>query len=335
MLILDFGCYYHECFLRDLPVLTCLIRRLPTNLGKSTPYVEGEPNFYLIQERYPLPPHPRGAPMRPATAKVGEVIAAEVGSRPPKVLPATIERPTAHGRPRVASVDLSSSEPFLKRDNNMDNSSPASSIMSDVNKPQSMLPSSSKRVSLAAQDSSAPRLVARASTEPSALAPMPLSLSRHPSAPVPFYYPTSHHGYAHHPHQYSQYPPRYGMFDQYSGGGNPYQRGCFPADHHPHFQQFPQRIPNNGDYPPSRYSEFNPQVDYNFQLGIDNIMDPSNSYGAMGVVEDTERDSLFLKEEEESPDSDDEADEFAPIPIQYSPRSMMRKSDGNSVPKLE
>jgi hypothetical protein len=64
-------------------------------------------------------------------------------------------------------------------------------------------------------------------------------------------------------------------------------------------------------------------------------MDPSNSYGAMGVVEDTERDSLFLKEEEESPDSDDEADEFAPIPIQYSPRSMMRKSDGNSVPKLE
>jgi hypothetical protein len=65
-------------------------------------------------------------------------------------------------------------------------------------------------------------------------------------------------------------------------------------------------------------------------------MDPPNSSGAiMGVVDDTERDGRFLEEEEESPDSDDEADEFAPIPIQYSPKSMMRKSDGNSVTKLE
>eukprot|EP00571_Detonula_confervacea_P010867 CAMPEP_0172302126 /NCGR_PEP_ID=MMETSP1058-20130122/3875_1 /TAXON_ID=83371 /ORGANISM="Detonula confervacea, Strain CCMP 353" /LENGTH=381 /DNA_ID=CAMNT_0013012491 /DNA_START=84 /DNA_END=1229 /DNA_ORIENTATION=- len=50
----DFGCYYHECFLRDLPKLSCLIRRLPPNLGKSTPFAEGEPNFYLISEEYPL-----------------------------------------------------------------------------------------------------------------------------------------------------------------------------------------------------------------------------------------------------------------------------------------
>jgi len=57
---------------------------------------------------------------------------------------------------------------------------------------------------------------------------------------------------------------------------------------------------------------------------------------AMGVVDDPERDGRFLEGEEESPDSDDEIDdEFAPIPIQYSPRSTMRKSDGNSVPKLE
>jgi hypothetical protein len=166
---------------------------------------------------------------------------------------------------------------------------------------------------------------------------MPLSLSRHPSAPVPFYYPPSHPGYAHHHQHYSQYPPQYGMFDQYSGGGgNPYQRGYFPPDHHPLFQQFPRGIPNNGDYPPSRYGEFNPRVDYNFQRGNGNIMDPPNSSGAiMGVVDDTERDGRFLEEEEESPDSDDEADEFAPIPIQYSPKSMMRKSDGNSVTKLE
>lgn len=52
---IDFGCYYHECFLRGLPKLTCLVRRLPPNLGKSTPFAEGEPNFYLISDEYPLP----------------------------------------------------------------------------------------------------------------------------------------------------------------------------------------------------------------------------------------------------------------------------------------
>mmetsp|Transcript_11764 Transcript_11764/g.20471 ORF Transcript_11764/g.20471 Transcript_11764/m.20471 type:complete len:363 (-) Transcript_11764:247-1335(-) len=51
----DFGCYYHECFLRGIPDLTCLIRRLPPNLGKSTPWAEGEPNFYKLAEKYPLP----------------------------------------------------------------------------------------------------------------------------------------------------------------------------------------------------------------------------------------------------------------------------------------
>ncbi|KAL9186011.1 hypothetical protein ACHAXT_005249 [Thalassiosira profunda] len=52
----DFGAYYHECFLRNLPKLTCLIRRLPSNIGKSTPYAEGEPNFYRISEQFPVPP---------------------------------------------------------------------------------------------------------------------------------------------------------------------------------------------------------------------------------------------------------------------------------------
>lgn len=55
----DFGCYYHECFLRGIPEITCLIRRLPANRGKATPFAEGEPNFYRIEERYPLPPPPR------------------------------------------------------------------------------------------------------------------------------------------------------------------------------------------------------------------------------------------------------------------------------------
>ncbi len=85
---------------------------------------------------------------------------------------------------------------------------------------------------------------------------------------------------------------------------------------------------------PSRYSEFNPQVDNNFQRRT-GVMHPPNSSGAMGVVDDPESDSRFLKQEDESPDYDDEVDEFAPIPIHYSPRSMMRTSDGNSLAKLD
>mmetsp|Transcript_1758 Transcript_1758/g.3319 ORF Transcript_1758/g.3319 Transcript_1758/m.3319 type:complete len:272 (-) Transcript_1758:234-1049(-) len=52
----DFGCYYHECFLRDIPEITCLIRRLTSKLGKAKPFAAGEPNFYKINEKYPLPP---------------------------------------------------------------------------------------------------------------------------------------------------------------------------------------------------------------------------------------------------------------------------------------
>ena len=52
----DHGCYYHECFLRGIPLLTWLMRRVPTNTGKSVPHIEGEPDFYAISELYPLPP---------------------------------------------------------------------------------------------------------------------------------------------------------------------------------------------------------------------------------------------------------------------------------------
>jgi len=55
----DMGCYYHQCFLRDLPELTCLIRRTTTNEGRLKPHIEGEPNFYRISEEYPLPPQLR------------------------------------------------------------------------------------------------------------------------------------------------------------------------------------------------------------------------------------------------------------------------------------
>lgn len=51
----DLGCYYHESFLRGLPKLTCLIRRLPPNQGRATAFAAGEPNFYRISEQYPVP----------------------------------------------------------------------------------------------------------------------------------------------------------------------------------------------------------------------------------------------------------------------------------------
>ncbi|KAL3779535.1 hypothetical protein ACHAW5_001009 [Stephanodiscus triporus] len=316
----DCGCYYHECFLRGLPELTCLIRRLPTNLGKTIPYVEGEPHFYAIGMDYPLPPPPRDAPRTLTQAMPGalsgvmpeKAIAVTIGSRPPKVVPATIDRHATTGRPRVTSVDLPSSSPSING-KNMGNLSPASSITSDVYNPQVMPPSSSVRVP-PVQEPSAPRLVARASTEPSALAPMPPNLSRHPSAP--YYYPS-----------YSQYATHnYGIVDQHSGGGNPYLRGGYSHfEHHPQFH-FPQGMPGGGDY--LRYGGF----DHN----NGNDMLPPTSYGAMNVANDpfgSER--LFRKQEEESSESNDEVDEFEPIPVQYSPRSMKRKMDGNSLEKLE
>ena len=45
----DAGCFYHECFLRDLPELTCMIRRVPPNQGKSIPYAAGEPSEFELK----------------------------------------------------------------------------------------------------------------------------------------------------------------------------------------------------------------------------------------------------------------------------------------------
>jgi hypothetical protein len=53
----DFNVYYHECFLRGLPHLTALMKRVPRNQGKLIPHVEGEPNFYEIDRRFPLLPY--------------------------------------------------------------------------------------------------------------------------------------------------------------------------------------------------------------------------------------------------------------------------------------
>jgi len=50
----DFGCYYHECFLRGHPRLTVLMRRVSPGQGKAAPNIYTEPDFYLIAKRYPL-----------------------------------------------------------------------------------------------------------------------------------------------------------------------------------------------------------------------------------------------------------------------------------------
>ncbi|KAL3789638.1 hypothetical protein HJC23_003187 [Cyclotella cryptica] len=41
----DYHCYYHECFLRGLPHLTRLMKRVEPHQGKLLPNVEAEPNF--------------------------------------------------------------------------------------------------------------------------------------------------------------------------------------------------------------------------------------------------------------------------------------------------
>ena len=55
----DYNAYYHEQFLRGLPHLTPLMRRVPQNQGKLLPFVEGEPNFYEIDKHYPLVRQPK------------------------------------------------------------------------------------------------------------------------------------------------------------------------------------------------------------------------------------------------------------------------------------
>jgi hypothetical protein len=54
----DFGCYYHECFLRGHPRLTILMRRISPGQGKATPNAYEEPDFYMTAKQFPL--HPTG-----------------------------------------------------------------------------------------------------------------------------------------------------------------------------------------------------------------------------------------------------------------------------------
>ncbi|KAL7527617.1 hypothetical protein ACHAXR_005478 [Thalassiosira sp. AJA248-18] len=84
----DFNAYYHECFLRALPHLTVLLKRVPPNKGKLLPHVEGEPNFYEIDKQFPLPSmvHYQGQyPHYPPSHHMAS--AAGYGAPPPELPP--------------------------------------------------------------------------------------------------------------------------------------------------------------------------------------------------------------------------------------------------------
>ena len=56
----DYGCYYHECFLRGIPKLTWLMRRTRRSNNQGTPNAvenstEEEPDFYVMSHLHPLP----------------------------------------------------------------------------------------------------------------------------------------------------------------------------------------------------------------------------------------------------------------------------------------
>ena len=81
----DFNAFYHECFLRGLPHLTVLMKRVAPNQGKLLPHVEGEPNFYEIHVNYPLPYHPIPSKgYHPPSVVVGKVSPEHYPSKYPR-----------------------------------------------------------------------------------------------------------------------------------------------------------------------------------------------------------------------------------------------------------
>ena len=60
----DFNACYHECFLRGLPHLIGMMKRVRPNQGKLLPHTEGEPNFYEFDKQFPLSP-----PMMPCQSQ--------------------------------------------------------------------------------------------------------------------------------------------------------------------------------------------------------------------------------------------------------------------------
>ncbi|KAL7528819.1 hypothetical protein ACHAXR_002657 [Thalassiosira sp. AJA248-18] len=83
--------YYHECFLRSRPELTALMVRL-VNPGKRLPNPDGEPNFYDISAKSPLP-EPSSvavAPPIPRDAASKSVTSHNKNSSPPPPVTASM-----------------------------------------------------------------------------------------------------------------------------------------------------------------------------------------------------------------------------------------------------
>jgi len=82
----DFNAYYHDSFLRGLPHLTALMKRVTPNLSKLLPHAEGEPNFYELDRQFPLPlpavPYP-GHYKYPSSHMASTHYASHPSSHPP------------------------------------------------------------------------------------------------------------------------------------------------------------------------------------------------------------------------------------------------------------
>lgn len=253
----DFGCYYHECFLRGLPKLTCLIRRLPPNLGKSTPFAEGEPNFYLISDEYPLP-----------------------GSKQPSKTP----------RPRAASLDTSptlSSQPLVAR-----RGTSAPVLSSD---PKICHVSSLSIRPPTIPETSVPKMAAP--TEPSASGPLISGNTSNQTAGYFYPPPSNQGYSQPQPlsSNYTPIYPAGQYYDNYPIQGQPFSRALYhPADPRSSFQF--QQLPSNVapiEYANQQYSSYlqkSQQVnscvkDYPRDVGPSSSLNPSGQKNILDPFE--------------------------------------------------
>ena len=90
----DFKSFYHECFLRGLPQLTWLMKRVEPNQGRLLPDVDGEPNFYEIDKRYSLHHLPRST-ADPVAQDPSNRAVTTMGTRKPFLQPSNASEPQA------------------------------------------------------------------------------------------------------------------------------------------------------------------------------------------------------------------------------------------------
>lgn len=282
----DFGCYYHECFLKDMPELTCLIRRLPTNLGKSMPFAEGEPNFYRISKDFPLPPPsketskavmPRARAASISTISEDAPVGASTAIPPSRARSVSL---SVTSRARAASFSTSSdggSDPTREIRDRSTMTTMARPLVEEIGVPEAVARTSSAPVAIhlpsfrSKHQMAVPEAAARATS-----APTPYD-SRHHGVvkvsdnvchPTPW---STHHGHTNHqpppyptscgPSSFYQHPREY--YNHYQEQGHGYGGYHEPPPpplsqyHHPpfdvpnprpsyHFPHLPNEVPNEG-----------------------------------------------------------------------------------------